>query len=268
MTLPTTRFAWSPIASSPCAGVAAGRRERQRRVVAHGAGPRGGAVCYLCGSCSRGQGSCGDRCRATARQQRRLEGRLDHRDRHRAYRARRRLRVTEAPALGRPRSTTIAPPVGHAAVADRQSCNRKARVTGSLADHDPRIDRSRPQKRARIDRVTSLARRRWPSPCTRAADPCGPVLLPAPGTPGRPAARLRVAEDEPSGACPWVAASARPVAACATIAGQPVPMGLDAIRGAQGAVSGDRRPPAGRRGQWVPGGASAARADAVVRRNT
>ena len=38
VTLPTTRFAWSPIASSPCAGVAAGRRERQRRVVAHGAG--------------------------------------------------------------------------------------------------------------------------------------------------------------------------------------------------------------------------------------
>ena len=35
-------FAWAPIASAPCAGVAAGRRERQSRAVAHGAVPRGG----------------------------------------------------------------------------------------------------------------------------------------------------------------------------------------------------------------------------------
>ena len=44
------------------------------------------------------------------------------------------------------------------------------------------------------------------------------------------------------GACPCVAASARPVAACATIAGRLVTMGLDAIRRAQ---TGGVRPPPG-----------------------
>ena len=34
------------------------------------------------------------------------------------------------------------------------------------------------------------------------------------------------ADDEPSGACPWWAASARPVAACAAIAGRPVRVDL------------------------------------------
>ena len=77
-----------------------------------------GAVFYICGSCYRGQTYCGDRCRAPAqrhhrrtanrRHQRSLEGRLDHRDRQRAYRARRRLRgVTDTPSAGRPRSATI-----------------------------------------------------------------------------------------------------------------------------------------------------------------
>ena len=69
------------------------------------------------------------------------------------------------------------------------------------------------------------------------------------------------------GACPCSAASTRHVATCATIAGQPVTtMGLDAIRGAQGAVSGDRHPPSGRSGELVPGGAPGARPCAVVRR--
>ena len=86
-----------------------------------------GTVFSLCGSCYRGQTYCEDHCRATAqrhqrrhataRHQRSLEGRLDHRDRQRAYRARRRLRcVTDAPSPGPPRSTTIALPVGPSAL--------------------------------------------------------------------------------------------------------------------------------------------------------
>ena len=43
-------------------------------------------------------------------------------------------------------------------------------------------------------------------------------------TPPVPPARLRVADDGPSGACPCSAASARPVATCATIAGRVVPV--------------------------------------------
>ena len=55
-------------------------------------------------------------------------------------------------------------------------------------------------------------------------------------------------------ACPCSAASARPVATCATIAGQPVTMGLDAIGGAQ--AGGVRRPPSPQAvGKLVPKGA-------------
>src|SRR3989442_11036682 len=60
---------------------------------------------YLCGPCDNGQGYCGERCRtessarirraANARHQRSEEGRLDHRDRAREYRARLRERVTD-----------------------------------------------------------------------------------------------------------------------------------------------------------------------------
>ena len=65
------------------------------------------------------------------------------------------------------------------------------------------------------------------------------------------------------GACPCSAASTRHVATCATIAGQPVTaMGLDAIRGAQGAVSGDRQPPQVAAASWCPG---ARRARPLVR---
>lgn len=59
----------------------------------------------LCRSCDRGQRYCGEACRRQARleQHRRanrrhqssVEGRLDHRDRQRAYRARLRARVTD-----------------------------------------------------------------------------------------------------------------------------------------------------------------------------
>ena len=58
------------------------------------------------------------------------------------------------------------------------------------------------------------------------------------------------------GACPCSAASARPVATCATIAGRPVLLGLDATCGAQ--TDGVRPPPSGSRAYGVPlrGGAS------------
>ena len=106
------------------AGVSA-RARLWRTVRCRGAGC--GTVFSLCGSCYRGQAYCGASCRATAqrrqrrqanaRHQRSPEGRLDHRDRQRAYRARRRLRrVTDTPSPRPPRSTTIAPAVRHAAL--------------------------------------------------------------------------------------------------------------------------------------------------------
>ena len=64
-----------------------------------------GAVFWICRHCDRGHKYCGERCRWKARRQQRRdanqrnqqsrEGRLDHRDRQRAYRRRRRLRVTD-----------------------------------------------------------------------------------------------------------------------------------------------------------------------------
>ena len=112
-----------PAPASRRAGVSArGGLWRTRRC--RGAGC--GTVFSICGSCWRGQAYCGAPCRATAqraqrrhataRHQRSPEGRLDHRDRQRAYRARRRFRVTDAPSTRPPRSTTIAAPVGRAAI--------------------------------------------------------------------------------------------------------------------------------------------------------
>ncbi len=67
-----------------------------------------GAAFWICRCCDRGQRYCGDRCRQRARRQQRREanrrrhqsreGRLDHRDRQRAYRQRRRIRVTDTPS--------------------------------------------------------------------------------------------------------------------------------------------------------------------------
>ena len=65
-----------------------------------------GAVFWICRHCDRGHKYCGERCRRKARRQQRRdanqrnqqsrEGRLDHRDRQRAYRKRCRLqRVTD-----------------------------------------------------------------------------------------------------------------------------------------------------------------------------
>ena len=48
-------------------------------------------------------------------------------------------------------------------------------------------------------------------------------------------------------ACPWSAASARPVAACAAIAGQPVPVAWARAAAPRRAVSGPGRSPARRR---------------------
>ena len=77
-----------------------------------------GVMFYICGSCYRGQVYCGDGCRgrmrreqkrrAKRRHQQSREGRLDHRDRQRAYRERCRLRrVTDHTSAGRDRSGNI-----------------------------------------------------------------------------------------------------------------------------------------------------------------
>ena len=79
-----------------------------------------GAMFYICGSCYRGQVYCGDECRRRMRRQQRRranrryqqsrEGRLDHRDRQRAYRERCRRRVTDHTSAGRTRSGNIKKP--------------------------------------------------------------------------------------------------------------------------------------------------------------
>ena len=77
-----------------------------------------GVMFYICGSCYRGQAYCGDGCRgrmrreqkrrARRRHQQSWEGRLDHRDRQRAYRERRRLRcVTDHTSAGSGRAGNI-----------------------------------------------------------------------------------------------------------------------------------------------------------------
>lgn len=67
--------------------------------------PECGGLFWICRSCDRGQRYCSPSCRhqarrrqlreANRRHQRSPEGRLDHRDRQRAYRARRRAGVTD-----------------------------------------------------------------------------------------------------------------------------------------------------------------------------
>jgi hypothetical protein len=74
---------------------------------------------FLCRSCDRGQGYCGLRCRvqgrrrglraANARHQRSPEGRMDHRDRQRGYRARRRARVTDQGSAPAAATFTVLP---------------------------------------------------------------------------------------------------------------------------------------------------------------
>jgi hypothetical protein len=71
--------------------------------------PSCGAVFYLCPHCDRGQRYCSSRCRVKSRRRQRreanrrhqqsVEGRLDHRDRQRAYRRRLQVRVTDPSSL-------------------------------------------------------------------------------------------------------------------------------------------------------------------------
>ena len=73
------------------------REELLRRRICRGAGY--GAVFRICRHCDRGHRYCGERCRRkTRRHQQSPEGRLDHRDRQRDYRERRRRRVTDHPS--------------------------------------------------------------------------------------------------------------------------------------------------------------------------
>ena len=85
-------------------------------------GPGCGVMFYICNSCYRGQVYCRDECRRRMRRQQRRranrrhqqsrEGRLDHRDRQRAYRERCRLRrVTDHTSAGRARSGNIKKPL-------------------------------------------------------------------------------------------------------------------------------------------------------------
>ena len=150
------------VASSHGAAGAACRDDGQSRGVAHGAVPRGGVrdgVLPLW-VLLPGAGLLWDHCRATAqrhqrrhanaRHQRSEEGRLDHRDRQRAYRARCRLRcVTDTPSTRPPRSTTIASPVGHAPI--RPVC----RVCGRVW----RDDEGPPRETGQGE--TRKGRRRW-----------------------------------------------------------------------------------------------------------
>lgn len=92
---------------------------------------------FICRSCYRGQRYCSGPCRRTARREQRRaanrrhqqsdEGRLDHRDRQRAYRQRRLARVTDQGSAPPIDSGSIAPqsdPIGRNArrLARRRVC--------------------------------------------------------------------------------------------------------------------------------------------------
>ena len=75
---------------------------------------------YLCPHCDRGQRYCSLRCRQKSRRRQRREanrrhqqspeGRLDHRDRQRDYRQRRRARVTDQSSLRSPSGANLIAP--------------------------------------------------------------------------------------------------------------------------------------------------------------
>ena len=104
--------------------------------------PDCGATFYICNSCYRGHRYCGKPCRKKARQQQRRranqrhqknrEGRLDHRDRQRAYRERCRRRVTDHTSAGKGRSVKIVEPV--------RETGRSTPLTEELQDR-PRFER-------------------------------------------------------------------------------------------------------------------------------
>jgi hypothetical protein len=82
--------------------------------------PPCGAVFYLCCHCDRGQRYCSLRCRQKSRRRQRREanrrhqhspeGRLDHRDRQRTYRQRRRAPVTDPSSLRSPSGANLIAP--------------------------------------------------------------------------------------------------------------------------------------------------------------
>ena len=106
-----------PRLSRPAARAGRGTRgELLRRRICRGSGC--GVVFWICRHCDRGHRYCGERCRqktqrqqgrdANRRHQQSPEGKLDHRDRQRVYRAKRRLRrVTDHTSARRPRSVNI-----------------------------------------------------------------------------------------------------------------------------------------------------------------
>jgi hypothetical protein len=114
-----------------------------------------GAVFWICQCCYRGQRYCSERCRAKSRREQRREanrrhqrspeGRLDHRDRQRAYRLRRaRARVTDHTRNAPSASANLLPPepITQAVVAASENrpeeepranpmvtvCNRRSRL--------------------------------------------------------------------------------------------------------------------------------------------
>jgi hypothetical protein len=85
---------------------------------------------FICSHCYRGQRYCSDTCRAQARRQQRRaangrhqrseEGRLDHRDRQRAYRQRRAAGVTDQSSGARVAYGMMAVPPAAALVVERR----------------------------------------------------------------------------------------------------------------------------------------------------
>ena len=103
------------------------------------------AVFYLCRHCDRGQRYCSSRCReksrrrqrreANRRHQRSPEGRLDHRDRQRAYRRRWKARVTDQSSLpASPCVNLTAPPASKPAEATREPERLSAPSTTGLGE--------------------------------------------------------------------------------------------------------------------------------------
>ena len=84
----------------------------------------------ICRPCDRGHVYCGVPCRiagyalkrreSRARHQKTLEGRLDHRDRQRAYRCRQVSRVTDQTSLSESRRVELPSAPPHAAVAQKE----------------------------------------------------------------------------------------------------------------------------------------------------
>ena len=161
---PTSRH----VAPSPSADGAAGRRDRQSRAVAHAALPRGGVrdgvpplwvllagAGLLRGALPRDRATGPTAARDRAAPAEPEEGRLDHRDRQRAYRARcRRRGVTDAPSPRPPRSTTIAPPRTSAGI--RPVCRVCGRVwPRRAARREPPARQGGAQRRKAPDNANS-----------------------------------------------------------------------------------------------------------------